>query len=53
MPVSEGHHSLFLQQPSTSSPMISQEDTHFPPLPPSFKPWLGEVNVISPVAAAP
>ena len=43
-PAPVGHQSLFTQQPGTSSPVISHDDTHFPPLPPSFKPWLGPVR---------
>ena len=45
--VSEGRHSLFTQQPGNSSPVVFHEDTHFPPLAPSFKPWLKPVSSTS------
>ena len=45
-PVSVGHQPLFTQPPTTSSPVISHDETHFPPLPPSFNPWLRPVSII-------
>ena len=42
-PVSQGQQSLFAQQPSSSSTGTYHDDSHFPPLMPSFSPWLRQV----------
>ena len=41
-PVSQGFQSLFTQQQPRPSSAIPQDETQFPPLAPSLRPWMGQ-----------
>ena len=41
-PVSDRHQSLFTQHQPRPSSAIPGDETHFPPLAPSLRPWMGQ-----------